>query len=241
MLARSMRSLCALASAIAVAGAAALLPRGAQAQQRDSAAVGVTARVPADSAMRDSAAPLVSPRRAALSSLFVPGLGQSALERGQAGALFVFVEALSITMMQKSIADLREAKRFENDSITLGYSLSRGSAEGVRCREGLAPSFRPIESRPRPNPPPETDTLYAVVCPTRWTTELVEARRTHVEDWVALLVFNHLISAADAFVAAHLWDLPDRVRVNPMRLALPRERRGAADGGALSVSFQVSW
>ena len=36
----------------------------------------------------------------------------------------------------------------------------------------------------------------------------MSARKTHVEDWEAALVFNHLISAADAFVAAQLWDLP---------------------------------
>ena len=32
-----------------------------------------------------------------------------------------------------------------------------------------------------------------------------------IEDWIALLVFNHLVSGADAFVAAHLWDLPAQV------------------------------
>jgi len=41
----------------------------------------------------------------------------------------------------------------------------------------------------------------------------VRARKQHLEDWIALLVFNHLFSAADAFVAAQLWDVPARVSV----------------------------
>ena len=35
----------------------------------------------------------------------------------------------------------------------------------------------------------------------------VRTREAHVEDWVALLVANHLFAGADAFVAAHLWDV----------------------------------
>ncbi len=42
---------------------------------------------------------------------------------------------------------------------------------------------------------------------------LVNARRLHLEDWIAVLVFNHLIAGADAYVAANLWDLPARVSI----------------------------
>ena len=40
----------------------------------------------------------------------------------------------------------------------------------------------------------------------------IPARKQAVEDWTALLIFTHLISAADAFVAAQLWDVPVQVR-----------------------------
>ncbi len=39
----------------------------------------------------------------------------------------------------------------------------------------------------------------------------IKTRDAHVEDWIALLVANHLFSGADAFVAAHLWDVPARL------------------------------
>jgi hypothetical protein len=41
----------------------------------------------------------------------------------------------------------------------------------------------------------------------------VGARKQQLEDWFALLIFNHLFAAADAFVAAQLWDVPARVSV----------------------------
>ncbi len=42
---------------------------------------------------------------------------------------------------------------------------------------------------------------------------LVEGKRQEREDWLTLLVFNHLFSGLEAFVAAHLWDFPDDVRI----------------------------
>ncbi len=42
---------------------------------------------------------------------------------------------------------------------------------------------------------------------------LIDVRRGHVEDWVAFLFANHLFAAADAYVAAHLWDLPTQISV----------------------------
>jgi xanthosine utilization system XapX-like protein len=42
---------------------------------------------------------------------------------------------------------------------------------------------------------------------------LVNARRLHLEDWLAVLIFNHVLAGADAYVAANLWDLPARVSI----------------------------
>jgi len=46
-----------------------------------------------------------------------------------------------------------------------------------------------------------------VTAPPRFTNAYVHTREAHVEDWVALLVANHLFAGADAYVAAHLWDI----------------------------------
>jgi len=47
----------------------------------------------------------------------------------------------------------------------------------------------------------------------RFSGTEVHTREAHVEDWAALLVGNHLFSGADAFVAAHLWDVRVRLGV----------------------------
>ncbi len=57
---------------------------------------------------------------------------------------------------------------------------------------------------------------------------IVHSRRQQVEDWTALLIFNHFISAAEAFVSAQLWDLPAHVSL------VPAER-------GLTVAASVAW
>jgi hypothetical protein len=150
---------------------------------------------------RPGLVPPISPRRAFISSLLVPGLGQARLDRPAAGALFVTVELAAIAMATKSAYDLRAAKAFRGDSIVLSYPVD--TATGL-------PTTRPVRGEgPFPN-------------------ELVRARRLHLEDWLALLAFNHLIAGAEAFVAANLWDLPAQVGAQ-------RSRRGT------TVHVNVPW
>ncbi|OGU08395.1 MAG: hypothetical protein A2W29_05905 [Gemmatimonadetes bacterium RBG_16_66_8] len=47
-------------------------------------------------------------------------------------------------------------------------------------------------------------------------SEAAENKKQEVQDWAVLLVFNHLLSGAEAFVAAMLWDFP--VEITPQRL-----------------------
>lgn len=56
----------------------------------------------------------------------------------------------------------------------------------------------------------------------------VSGKRQEAEDWLVLLVFNHLFAAAEAFVAGHLQDFPEELRIRALpngvgvRLPLPR-------------------
>lgn len=52
---------------------------------------------------------------------------------------------------------------------------------------------------------------FVTKAPPRFNDKYVRTRAAHVEDWIALLVANHLFSGADAFVAANLWDIPVRL------------------------------
>lgn len=157
-------------------------PVAARAQRADTTHhTDTTHRAPtkataAVTARPDSLAAPLTPRRALLYSIFVPGSAQSILGRHKAAAAFVLVEAITISMVRESIADVRQAQRFANDSIVTSY---------------VDPSGNPFA--PVPVKPPQFDTSF------------VKSRRAHTEDWAALLVANHLFSAADAFVAANLW------------------------------------
>jgi hypothetical protein len=139
----------------------------------------------------DSLRPPLSPGRAFLNSFFVPGLGQSRLDRQLPGAIFVGIEVMSIVMLAKTQNDLRIAKAQSADAIVNRYRFDPATGAPILDENG---QFVPADT-----------------VPNRFDEERVDAKRSQVEDWLAVLIFNHLISGADAFVASLLWDLPARV------------------------------
>ncbi|MEO7043241.1 MAG: hypothetical protein ABI035_13350 [Gemmatimonadaceae bacterium] len=144
------------------------------------------------------ARPPISPRRAMVYSMLLPGYAQSRLNRPTASIMFAVGEVLSLGMARKSAMDLREARAARNDSIPTGFSA---------------------------------DTVTGIITPTGYTQNRlvarIGARRTHYEDWLAALIFNHIISGADAYVAANLWDFKANVAVVPTR-------NGTAVGASLT-------
>ncbi|MEP6779110.1 MAG: hypothetical protein ABJC26_04415 [Gemmatimonadaceae bacterium] len=132
--------------------------------------------------------PPLTPKQAFVYSLILPGLGQSRLDRGSAGAFFALIELGSLAMVQKSKTDLNEARKFSGDSLPANYAVD---ATGKITGTGS----------------------YQIKFP----VALVNTRRLHVEDWFAALAFNHLMSGADAYVAAHLWEVPASLSVVPRR------------------------
>jgi hypothetical protein len=41
--------------------------------------------------------------------------------------------------------------------------------------------------------------------------ELLDSKKAEFQDWLVLFIFNHLFSAAEAFVSANLWDFPEEI------------------------------
>jgi hypothetical protein len=171
--------------------------RSAQSQQRDSARAGVappktqqTQRAAGDSTPR----PPMSPRRAFLTSLLLPGYAQTVFGRNRAAMLFSVIEIGALGMARKAADDLNEAKRMPRDSVVGSYRIDPATGQAVLDpRTGL--------------PIPETWVTG------RFSADRIKARRTHYEDWIAAIVFNHLFSGADAYVAANLWDFRTNIGV----------------------------
>ena len=161
--------------------AAAIAP-AARAQRTDSARIGASAAPVSDSlptALQPaSPKPPITPTRALVQSLLIPGWGQSSLDRGTAGAIFVGVEVISVAMLIQSKAQLKAAQRVAWDTA-------------------FPPNY--------PNEPAQANPLQ----------QTLGSRQQAVEDWTVLIIFNHLLSAADAFVAAHLWNVPIEIQGSP--------------------------
>jgi hypothetical protein len=167
-----------------------LAPRSSPAQQRDSARAGVapqkTQSQPASSSDTTPRPPM-SPGHAFLTSLILPGYAQSVFGRDHAAMLFAIIEIGSIGMARKSAQDLAEARGLAHDSVVATYKIDPVTGVAV---------IDPKTGLPVP------DTWIA----SRYTPDRIKARRTHYEDWIAAIIFNHLFSGADAYVAANLWD-----------------------------------
>ena len=141
--------------------------------------------------------PPITPKRAFFYSLVIPGLGQSSLHRYKTGAGFFLVEALALALLHRSSEDLRTARAFRGDSVPATYAVD-ATTGAVKMLNGI----------------PVVDTWKR----SAYSDTLITARQLQVEDWRAILIFNHLIAGTDAFVAAQLWDIPARVAIRAMPL-----------------------
>jgi hypothetical protein len=155
--------------------------------------------VPADVAPMG---PPITPRRAFLTSLILPGAGQARLDRPVAGGVFLLIEAAALALRHRSAEDLRLARSFSRDSTPLTYQVD--PVTGIVARDG------------------DGNPIVVTWARSRYSEAWVRTRRLHVEDWTAVLIFNHLFAGADAFVAAQLWDIPEKVgvRATPLGPAL---------------------
>jgi hypothetical protein len=132
---------------------------------------------------RPEVPPPLSPGRAFATSFLLPGYAQTVLGRPKASALFIGFEALCITMLRQAQFDLRQAINARPDSVVDSW-------------------WDPV-----------TGQATRVAHASPFNAGLVRSRRAHVEDWIAVLIANHLFSGLDAYVAANLWDVPAELQV----------------------------
>ena len=169
----------------------------------DAGRAGVVRATPA--APNPAIEPPISPKRALFTSMLVPGLAQSQLGRHKARLLFGAFEVTSVLMARETLNRLRRAKR-----------APRAVADTAIVIESVDPLASSPVGFARPGSRVHTNLAGRV-----------KARQSQFEDWMALIAFNHLMAAADAFVGAQLWDLPTQVTASRVAPAagLPAETR----------------
>jgi hypothetical protein len=160
-------------------------------------------------ALGDTTRPPLSPRRAFFYSLMVPGLAQAKLDRPLVGAGFFLVEAFAVALVHRTADDLRLARAYQRDSIAVRFVTDPTTG---------APR---LDAAGKPT--------VAEWGGTHYTKELIRTRELQLEDWTAILLFNHLIAGAEAFVGAQLWDLPQHVQLR----AAPRAGGGFTLGASI--------
>lgn len=153
----------------------------------------------------------VTPRGALIRSLVVPGWGHAATGAYTRAGFYLTAQAGNAWMLAKTSGHLSWANRVlsAREAETEALLLDRGA---------------PLDSIP----------LLVEEDPgVEQARNLVEARRSQREDWVALALFFILIGGVDAFVSAHLQDFPEPLTVEPV---------GSPGGGmGLEVGVRIPW
>ncbi len=165
-------------------------PEPAGAQRADSTRAGVAVPATAAPAVRVEGP---SPRRAFLTSLLLPGSMQVKHNRKKAATIFLVAEAGSVGMSIKSWNDLSKAKAARSDTVGTPVLNPDGT-----------PQIDPDTGEPVISYAPRNQNI----------ADRVRVRRAHLEDWLAIVVFNHLFAGADAYVAANLADFDANVQVS---------------------------
>ena len=135
----------------------------------------------------------ISPGSAFLRSFLLPGLGQISLRRKKAASIFIIGEVGTLAMSTKSWIDLDKAKKARRDTVAIPVLDDAGN-----------PVIDSVTNEPKMTFGPRNKNL----------ADRVRARRTHLEDWLAAMIFNHLFAGADAFVAANLADFDANVQAS---------------------------
>jgi hypothetical protein len=121
--------------------------------------------------------------------------------------MFVGAEVGSFLMVAKSKHDLDQA------------TAARDSVPTPVTDAGGNPVIDPTTGQQKIEYKPKNKNL----------ADRIKARRTHLEDWIAAIVFNHLFSGADAWVAANLADFDANVKVT------------SVGRSGVTVSARVAW
>jgi hypothetical protein len=161
---------------------------------------------PADTVAAALASKRITPARAFVRSLLVPGWGQFSMGATLRGSIYASLQGASAVMLAKTQIKISDAR---NDASTLRKTAVDSLIAFAQARKDTA------LIRKYSNPDSVTEvanTTFAVAD----KESLVKARVKQREDWITYFLFFTLASGVDAFVGAHLSDFPGTVTAEPI-------------------------
>lgn len=181
-------------------------------------------------AAADTTPRIISPGKAFLRSVLVPGWGQFSVHANTRGVVFVALQSTSWYMLVKTLNRLSDAQNRAADSLKFArawvsdtlHAHVAASTDTAFVRRMSNPDTFKIEVNAA------ADTVAAV----KATRALVNSREQQRQDWITYTLFLTLASGVDAFVAAHLADFPATITTRrelngayQVKLTVPFPRR----------------
>ena len=162
----------------------------------------------------------ISPGKAFLRSLLIPGWGQASVGAYVRGGTFFGLQTASAYMMVKTIGKLGEAHDIESRRV----GAARDSLHALMAKDtALNRKFS------------DRVVFDAAVDSTPGITrvrKLIRSRENQRQDWITYTLVFTLASGVDAFVAAHLATFPGKVEAEPtvgggmqLKVSLPTGRK----------------
>ena len=201
------------AAALAIGAACAALPGRAAAQGRDTAVVRTVPERTRSSVDLPAVDRSTTPGGAFVRALILPGWGHAAIGAYTRGGFYFAAETTTGFLLARTIHRLGLAKQARN--LREDRLREELLAKGVTADSALVAALDadPAVARSR---------------------RLVRSRHQQVEDWAALSIFLVFVSGADAFVSAHLRDIP-----KPIPLSVEVAPAPAGRGVALGLQLRA--
>jgi hypothetical protein len=162
---------------------------------------------PADTVAAALSGRTLTPGRAFVRSLLVPGWGQFSQGAKVRGSVYASLQGASAFMLVKTQLKINDARDQVETLRGLAIDSMRADAAERQDTALIRKLADPDTARIR------ADSTAAVAD----KQSLTDARKRQREDWIAQAIFFTLASGVDAFVGAHLSDFPGTVSAQPLR------------------------
>lgn len=162
---------------------------------------------PADTVAAALTGKTLTPGRAFVRSLLIPGWGQFSQGARVRGTVYASLQGASAFMLVKTQIKVNDA---QDDAESLReFAIDSMRADALEQQDTMLIRILANEDSAQAR----ADSTEAVSD----KLALTESRKRQREDWIALAIFFTLASGVDAYVGAHLADFPGTVSARPFR------------------------